>query len=619
MFRKISIVIVILISCGFLYAQKPSDFAERTDINMAMAPFLHGVASGDPLQDRVILWTRLTLPAALPAAEVHWEIASDTSFRNVVNQGSVRTGPEKDYTVKADATGLQPDQWYYYRFRYNNAYSCTGRTRTFPEEGLKRIRAAVLSCQDYQNGFYNALQHLAQRNDFDVVFHLGDYIYEYAANSAVGREHEPMTEMIQLSDYRIRHSQYRLDRDLRNLHQQYPFICVWDDHETANDSWREGAHNHDPKTEGDFADRKRNSTQAYAEWMPIRLPESDNNLHIYRSFRWGQLAEFYFLDTRLIDRDEQAGGLFLSVSDSTLNDSSRVMLGRTQMQWLQQQMSQSKAQWQVLAQQVMMAPLLFRLFNTWRVINPDQWDGYPAERERLLKFIHDRKIQNLVVLTGDIHTSWANNIPYKEHRSADGSEAPIGVEFVGTSVTSASGLNLPGVISEVRFMNPHIQFADLEHHGYFILDIEAARTHADWYFVNKIDRRKYKAYHARGFETYNGESRLREAPEAKATEQNPALPPSEPAEKGPENGLWLLSTAKEKETGMPVIQYYTSKPGIFDFYACNAQGDPLYQTAVAAHKGLNYCHFKDMKSPGTLDKVRCVNRKSKQEASILVR
>jgi len=619
MLRKFSIVIAILIYAGSLPAQEPADFAERTDINTAMAPFLHGVASGDPLQDRVILWTRLTLPAALPSAEVHWEIASDTMFLHIVNSGSIFTGPEKDYTVKADAGGLQPDHWYYYRFRYNDRYSCIGRTRTFPEEGLRKMRAAVLSCQDYQNGFYNALDHLSKRNDIDVVFHLGDYIYEYAANSAVGREHEPMTEMIQLSDYRIRHSQYRLDKDLRGLHQQYPFICVWDDHETANDSWREGAQNHNSSTEGTFSDRKRNSTQAYAEWMPVRLPESGNNVHIYRSFRWGQLAEFYFLDTRLIDRDEQAGKPFLSVSDSTLNDSSRVMLGRQQMQWLQQQMSHSRAQWQVLAQQVMMSPLLFNLFGSWKVINPDQWDGYPGERERLLKFVHDRKIENLVVLTGDIHTSWASNIPYKDHRSADGSEAWIGVEFVGTSVTSASGLNLPGVISEVRYMNPHIRFADLEHHGYFILDIEPARTHADWYFVNRIDRRKYRAYHARGFETYNGVSMLHAAPEARATEQNPALPPPEPLEKGHENGFWLLSTAQEKESGIPVIQYYTSKPGIFDFYACDAGGVPLYQTAVAAHKGLNYCHFKNISPSVSPEKVRCVNRKSGQEATILMR
>lgn len=310
MYKFIGILITILSLPGFTSAQKAADFGRRSNINMAMAPFLHGVASGDPLQDRVILWTRVTLASARPSVEVYWEIARDTAFREIVNSGTLTTGPGQDYTVKADAGGLQPDHWYYYRFRCDSAWSCTGRTRTFPEHGMKKIRAAVLSCQDYQNGYYNALDHLAGRNDIDVVFHLGDYIYEYAANSSLGREHEPMTEMIRLNDYRIRHSQYRLDKDLRTLHSQYPFICVWDDHETANDSWREGAQNHNSLTEGKFGDRKKSSTQAYAEWLPIRLPESGNNERIYRNFRWGDLAEFYFLDTRLIDRDEQAGGPF---------------------------------------------------------------------------------------------------------------------------------------------------------------------------------------------------------------------------------------------------------------------------------------------------------------------
>jgi len=618
MLKRFSIFIIAYTLGMLLHAQKPADFSERSDINMAMAPFLHGVASGDPLHDRVILWTRLTLKTAENQAEVHWEIARDTAFTQVVNQGRTFTGPDMDYTVKTDATGLEPDQWYYYRFRYRGSYSCTGRTRTFPLAGNDRMRAAVLSCQDYQHGFYNALQHLAGRNDFDVVFHLGDYIYEYAANSAIGREHEPMTEMIQLNDYRIRHSQYRLDKDLRMLHQQYPFICVWDDHETANDSWREGAQNHNSATEGSFMERKRNSTQAYAEWMPIRLPQANDNQHIYRSFRWGSLAEFYFLDTRLIDRDKQAGGPFLAVADPVLNDSSRVMLGQTQMQWLQQQMLASRAQWQVLAQQVMIAPLLFRLFNTWRVINPDQWDGYPAERERLLKFVHDNNIGNLVVLTGDIHTSWANNIPYKELRNPDGTEAYIGVEFVGTSVTSASGLNLPGVISEVRFMNPHIRYADLEHHGYFILDISPEKTQADWYFVNHVDRRKYKTYHAAGFATLSGQPLLKEMPETHASRINPALPPAEPAEKAAEKGLWLLSAAPEKESGIPVVQYYTSQAGIFDMQAFDQAGNIVCQTAVAAHKGLNYCHFKGFSNTQAIRKISCTSRKHGQEAVLLL-
>lgn len=295
------------------------------------------------------------------------------------------------------------------------------------------------------------------------------------------------------------------------------------------------------------------------------------------------------------------------------------MMGHAQMQWLQESMQASRAEWQVLAQQVMMAPLLFNLFGSWKVINPDQWDGYPAERKRLLSYIRNNNIQNLVVLTGDIHTSWASNIPFEPvvPPPAEELSSYLGVEFVGTSVTSASGLNLPGLISEVRYMNPHIQFADLEHHGYYILDITPERAQADWYFVNRIDRRKYRAWCARSFMTRAGSNRLEPASEPVAGEIRPALPPREPVSKNPGNGLWILSTSTEKESSVPVIQYYTSDAGIFDFYAYDPKGQRIYQTAVAAHKGLNYCHFRDIPPGQSVARIQCIRRKSRQEASIL--
>jgi len=450
---------------------------QRIAMDPRMEPFYHGVASGDPLADRVIIWTRITLSQG-GTPTVDWAVATDTGMTNIVKTGNFTTNADRDYTVKVDVDGLQANTWYYYQFSYQGQKSIVGRTKTAPSGPVSQLRFAVASCADYQEGFYNAYNNMGQRNDFDAVVFLGDYIYEYGASSSVGREHEPATEILTLSDYRMRHSQYKLDIDLQYAHQQYPWICVWDDHETTNDSYRDGAENHTPGTEGDWQQRKRWGVQAYLEWMPIRVPDNNDSLRIYRTIRYGDLVDIFMLDTRLYGRDQQVSRTATNIGDTT-----RFLLGQQQLDWLKTELSNSTAQWKLLGQQVMMAPL--RAFGI--TLNADQWDGYTAERDRVLNHIKNNNINNVVVLTGDIHSSWGNDIPLGTYNGSTGAGS-VAVEYVATSITSS---NFPATIPTniITSQNPHIKYADLTNHGYFILDLTAAKAQADWYYVNTIATR----------------------------------------------------------------------------------------------------------------------------------
>ena len=269
-----------------LLAQEFLNTATRLDINQVYAPFYHGVASGDPLQDRVIIWTRVTPDTSTTGnIQVDWKIALDTNFTQVINSGTTYTNDSVDYTVKVDVTGLQPGTWYYYEFNALGKNSLIGRTKTTPVGDVDSVRFAIVSGSHFEHGYYNAYEMITERNDIDAVLHLGDYIYEYAAGGGYTtdtvRKHEPENEILTLGDYRIRYSQYHLDPQLRGLHQQYPWITVWDDHETANNSWTGGAENHDSLTEGSWAAREAAGTRAYFEWMPIRHSDP-NDIHIYR-------------------------------------------------------------------------------------------------------------------------------------------------------------------------------------------------------------------------------------------------------------------------------------------------------------------------------------------------
>jgi alkaline phosphatase D len=512
-------------------AKRPAAHADE-----ALAPFLHGVASGDPLHDRVILWTRVTVADAAPVP-VRWTVARDPDLADVVASGTVITDATRDHTVKVDAAGLAPATTYWYGFWARGHRSLTGRTRTAPAAGqaVDRLRLGVVSCSNLTGGYFNGYALVAKRNDLDAVLHLGDYVYEYGngddrygpASLEGQRDHQPPHEMVTLADYRLRYATYRLDPDLRRLHQLYPWICVWDDHEITNDAWKDGAENHepdDPDTPGeaglDYATRRRHAQQAYREWLPIR---TDDAARIYRSFRYGDLADLLMLDTRIEGRDQPTGGpLTPNLTDETLDDPDRELISEAQRTWLYGQLkgsAQRGATWRILGQQVMLmqwnagglpsgiagqdAPGLLPVRDGGNAVNPDAWDGYTAERRRLYDHLEAGGIDNLVVLTGDIHSSWAADLPRDPYDPAVydpvSGAGSLGVEFVTPSVTSD---NLNEILAEqagedepypegsstpfeVGTMadNPHIKYVDLDRHGMMILTVTPEAAQADWVFT----------------------------------------------------------------------------------------------------------------------------------------
>lgn len=472
--------------------------------------FDHGVASGDPLHDRVILWTRVS--GAETPVTLEWVMATDPELRSVVRSGSIQATSERDYTVKVDADSLLPGTTYYYRFRTSGSESPIGRTRTAPQGALDRLRVGVVSCSSLAHGYFNAYRRLAERNDLDVILHLGDYIYEYGSGEyGSARAYEPAHEILTKADYRQRHAQYRRDLDLQELHRQFPMIAIWDDHETADNSWRDGANNHSEGEEGLWAQRKADAIAVYHEWLPIRTPDPGNLERIYRSFRYGDLADFVMLDTRLIGRDLQAGML----DAGSINDAERSLLGAPQLAYLQDQLGSNGARWKFLGQQIMFGQLrvpslpelsvltglpveqlqvllqgLPVVSTGGLIINADQWDGYRAERSRVFDLLETLNVDNAVVLTGDIHTSWAmdlsrdpaNPLVYNALNGA----GSLGVEFVCTSVTSPGLDALNPLVPLLRLLNPHMKYVDLARKGYMVLDITPQQTQGEWWYVSTI-------------------------------------------------------------------------------------------------------------------------------------
>jgi alkaline phosphatase D len=491
---KIILLLLLFVTCNVL--------SQRNELKMDEAPFIHGVASGDPLEDRVIIWTRVTPDDGTSSVDVHWRIATDTSMYNIADQGVFTTDEFRDFTVKVDAANLAPSTCYYYDFRVDSSFSVRGRTRTADTGDNDLVRFALVSCSNYEHGYFNAYEKISDRNDLNAVIHLGDYIYEYETGgysaSISDRENYPSHEIVSLEDYRLRYSHYRLDNNLKNLHQQYPFICIWDDHESANDAYKDGAENHSEATEGIWETRKSSSRKAYFEWMPIRDNGPDSI--IYRKFNYGNLLNLYMLDTRIEGRDKQ-----VEASSSEVNDANRSLLGETQYNWLTSELSNSNAQWNIIGQQVMIAPL--EAFGV--PVNPDQWDGYNYERNQLLNHIMNNNIENVVVLTGDIHTSWANDIPLNNYNASTG-ENSVGVEFVTTSVTSP-GLPIGVPSSMIQTFNPHNKWLDLTNHGYVILSVDKQKTQAEWYFLDDIETEVTNESLANAFYVNDGERFLRQS------------------------------------------------------------------------------------------------------------
>jgi alkaline phosphatase D len=517
--------------------------------------FLHGVASGDPLSDRIVLWTRVTPPAGHTAdIPVQWEVATDAAFGTIVAKGQASATEAKDFTVKVDATGLQPATAYHFRFSAYAARSATARTRTLPTGSVAQVKLAVFSCANYPAGYFNAYADAARRNDLDATVHLGDYLYEYprggyaSANAErLGRLSLPASEIVTLTDYRTRHAQYKSDTDLQALHAAAPMIAVWDDHEIANDTWAAGAENHQSATEGSFAARKAAALQAYHEWMPTRNAQPDL---IYRSFNFGNLVALHMLDTRAIAREEPAdytrfftsSGFDSAGFAAAVGAPTRQLLGATQTQWLQQQMAASTATWQVLGQQVLMgrmnipAPILIETIQPGAGVtvsqyaalvakaqtapatltpaekailaqpsipyNLDAWDGYQAARETVLGTARSLN-KNLVVLSGDTHNAWANEL-------ADMAGNAVGVEFATSSVSSPgfeeylpkeNPAMLAGALQQL--ISP-LKYCDTSRRGYMVVTATATECRADWVYVSTITSRSYTASTDKSLKVFAG-------------------------------------------------------------------------------------------------------------------
>jgi alkaline phosphatase D len=540
-----------------------------SDDDAVSGQFLQGVASGDPATDAVILWTRVT-PDVEGDITVSWAVATDSDFSQVVTNGQTVTNQNRDYTVKVDAVGLEAGQQYFYRFKAGDIVSETGQTRTLPEGSLASVTLAIMSCANFPAGYFNVYEMAAQRDDLDAVVHLGDYLYEYARGEyasehavELGREVLPAGELFLLDDYRTRYSQYRSDASLQKLHARVPFITVWDDHEVANDTWKDGAENHN-NGEGDFDQRKQAALQAYFEWLPIRPWSEGNHEEIYRSFNFGNLVDLHMLDTRVLARDKQleysqyidaTTGAFNSATFLTdVTDTNRTLLGQTQLLWLQQTLLQSTAKWQVLGQQVLMGkmlmpaaiatqqmsiPLFAELVGlaqlagraqasdptltaeeltylqanqarlTPEVIalfqlpsipyNLDAWDGYAYEREVIYATAKSLN-HNLVVIAGDTHNAWANDL-------TDSGGDIVGVEFATSSVSSPgleyylglSDAEMPATEAAIVGLIADLKYANLKDRGYLLLTFTQDEVRSDWQYVDTILNKTFARLDTRGY------------------------------------------------------------------------------------------------------------------------
>ncbi|HEY7774379.1 MAG TPA: alkaline phosphatase D family protein [Marinagarivorans sp.] len=519
--------------------------------------FQHGVASGDPSDQAVILWTRVA-PLATNTQDddipVSWEIAADENFSALVNAGTAMASAQRDYTFKVDAQGLQPGTHYFYRFSTASHQSITGVTKTLPTGSVDKVSFAVVSCSNYPAGYFHVYREIANLPDLDAIIHLGDYIYEYASDGyaskkaeAMGRSVMPAHELLTLADYRQRYAQYRQDEDLQAAHRAAPFIAVWDDHEVANDAWREGAENHNDG-EGAYRDRLEAALRAYAEWMPIRPPVDEDIALLARNFEFGQLVNLSMLDTRLVGRDKQldlaayfsSGEFDAAAYAADIGDSSRTLLGVSQREWLLNQFA-SSATWQVLGQQVLMGTMALpaavatqqltiaeftelaqlaqiavstpeQLTTDQRVFveqkshllqlgilpyNLDAWDGYPAERAMLLAAAQESNAR-LVVLAGDTHNAWVNQL----NHNGD----VVGLELAVPSVTSPGLEGYLQLATEQQVAQTEmglvqlidtLQYTNLANRGYLAVSFTPQAMEATFYFIDAVDQLSYRVLEAR--------------------------------------------------------------------------------------------------------------------------
>ncbi|EKM14550.1 tat (twin-arginine translocation) pathway signal sequence domain protein [Vibrio harveyi] len=505
--------------------------------------FEYGVASGDPTQTQVIIWTRVTTAASY--VDVTWQVSRSEDFSTVEQSSTFTTDTSRDFTVKVDVQNLNPSTQYYYRFMVGETTSIVGMTQTLPEGSVDKASMAVVSCANYPAGYFNVYKEILkqhQTESFDVVLHLGDYIYEYGAGgyasedaARLGREPSKGTECITLDDYRKRYAQYRQDQELQALHAALPMIAVWDDHELANDAWKNGAENHQ-NNEGSFVDRRAAAAAAWTEWLPVR-ENTFSNMLIYRQFSFGDLINLMMLDTRLVGRDQPLD--YFSLNAPTMDaigglvaqsrSADRELLGTEQLAWLMNAFNSQDAKWNVLGQQVLMSRMelpssvmlaMFQLFNatdeqkmdallavnsaisnyladpssdTIKLpYNLDAWDGYYVERERVYE-IAKASEGHFVCLAGDTHNAWTSELK-------DVSNNPVGVEFATSSVSSP-GLEEylalePVAIAQMEYTLPHLvselQWTDIKQRGFMRVTFTPEKAQSTWYMLSSVKDKNYQ-------------------------------------------------------------------------------------------------------------------------------
>lgn len=453
-------------------------------------PFQLGVASGDPDSTSVVLWTRLA-PKPLEAGgglggtplEVRWVIAEDDGFTKVVQSGVSIATPQLGHSVHVEVQGLKPDRWYWYRFLCGDAVSPTGRTRTFPDPSAspEKLKFGVTSCQNFEQGYFTAYQQMAQ-DQVDFVFHLGDYIYEYKSgqNGSIRTHLGP--EIESLNQYRVRYAQYRSDPDLRAMHANCPWFVTWDDHEFDNNCANAISEEKDVDPVA-YLLRRANAYQAYYEMMPLRkrsLPRGPH-LQLYRKASFGRLADLFVLDTRQYRTDQPNDDRKSPLNAEALAPGNS-LLGAKQRNWLYHSLISSTSTWNVLAQQVMMGMVGFKS-DSGPIYSMDQWPGYVTERRRLLEFIADRNVPNPVVLTGDIHSNWANELRFDD-RNPD--LKPVATEFVCTSLSSGgNGVDKPAGLDDLLSANPCIKFHNRER-GYTLCTITPNQWISDYKVIDDV-------------------------------------------------------------------------------------------------------------------------------------
>ncbi|WP_438481122.1 alkaline phosphatase D family protein [Oleiharenicola lentus] len=476
-------------------------------------PFTLGIASGDPAPDGFVLWTRLAPTPLLPgggmSAEpvaVQWQVCSDEAMTRVVRAGTAIADAAWGHSVHVEVAGLEPARWYWYQFKAGSEVSAKGRSRTMPASGVEadKLRFAFASCQKYESGYYTAFEHLA-REELDLVVHLGDYIYEKGPDEKAVRQHNG-PEIFTLDDYRARYALYKTDPALQAAHAVAPWIVTWDDHEVSNNYAGDCPEFPDKTTRADFLLRRAAGYQAYYEHMPLRrsaLPRGPEML-LYRRLEFGSLASFHVLDTRQYRSDQPQGDGVKTPGPGAM-DPAGTMLGQRQREWLNANLEKSSAQWNVLAQQVMMGFLDSEPGPEVKT-SMDKWGGYEFERRRVLRELRDQRIKNPVVITGDIHSNWANELVTDFD---DAKAAPVGVEFVGTSISSGGDGGDHGKYSsdKMRAENPNVKYFNNER-GYVYCEVTPKTWRADYRTVEYVSRRGALRLTRASFLVESGHSRL---------------------------------------------------------------------------------------------------------------